>query len=294
MIRYKKLGYVALNVTDIEKSAQFYEEVVGLQLVERVENGPVFFRCSRDHHNIVLYSGDEPGLRRIGLEVEDPEQLDIAYNYLKEQGLDPIELDVKERRELKQDRTFRIEDPVVGVTYEFYSDITQVAEEFKPTVTNIARLGHVVLNVVEFDEVLKFMTETLNFKQSDRVGERVVFLRCFPNPYHHSFAIGRSNKNSLHHVNFMVTDIDDVGKARNRLNNYETPIVFGPGKHDPSGSIFLYFLDPDEMTLEYSFGMEEFPEEKHRKARLLDNSLPIIDTWGGRPDPKMAKVGKLN
>ena len=28
--RYKKLGYVALNVTDMEKSAAFYRDMVGL------------------------------------------------------------------------------------------------------------------------------------------------------------------------------------------------------------------------------------------------------------------------
>ena len=53
MFRYKKLGYVALNVSDIEQSNEFYEKMVGLQLVEKNQNGPTFFRCSNDHHNVV-------------------------------------------------------------------------------------------------------------------------------------------------------------------------------------------------------------------------------------------------
>jgi len=32
MIRYKKLGYVELNVSDLEKSRKFYEDIVGLEL----------------------------------------------------------------------------------------------------------------------------------------------------------------------------------------------------------------------------------------------------------------------
>ena len=54
----------------------------------------------------------------------------------------------------------------------------------------------------------------------------------------------------------MVTDIDDIGKAVYRARKLDAPIVFGPGRHPPSESSFFYFLDPDGMTLEYSFGME--------------------------------------
>jgi 2,3-dihydroxy-p-cumate/2,3-dihydroxybenzoate 3,4-dioxygenase len=31
MVRYRKLGYVALNVTDLERSCAFYEKIVGFQ-----------------------------------------------------------------------------------------------------------------------------------------------------------------------------------------------------------------------------------------------------------------------
>ena len=53
MIRYKKLGYVVLSVTDLEKSADFYENMVGLQFVER-DNETVYLRSSYDHHNMIL------------------------------------------------------------------------------------------------------------------------------------------------------------------------------------------------------------------------------------------------
>lgn len=45
------------------------------------------------------------------------------------------------------------------------------------------------------------------------------------------------------------------------------PVVFGPGRRPASTSVFLYFLDPDGMTLEYSFGMEEFPQIGARAPR---------------------------
>jgi 2,3-dihydroxy-p-cumate/2,3-dihydroxybenzoate 3,4-dioxygenase len=111
---------------------------------------------------------------------------------------------------------------------------------------------------------------------------------------HHSFAIGRSAAgNHLNHVNFMVSDMDDIGIAMNRLQKHEVPIVFGPGRHQPSGSIFLYFLDPDGMSLEYSFGMEEFPEKGAREARMLEAHPLALDTWGSVPQPAFGKVGAI-
>jgi 2,3-dihydroxy-p-cumate/2,3-dihydroxybenzoate 3,4-dioxygenase len=61
----------------------------------------------------------------------------------------------------------------------------------------------------------------------------------------------------------------------------------------PSGSIFLYFLDPDGMTVEYSFGMEEFPEEGAREPRMLEPRPEALDTWGSVPKPAFAKVGPI-
>ena len=49
-------------------------------------------------------------------------------------------------------------------------------------------------------------------------------------------------------------------------------LSLGPGEHHPWGRIFLYFTDPDRVTLEYSQGMEEFPEEGAREARRFEPS----------------------
>lgn len=293
MIRYKKLGYVALNVTHLDRSTQFYERIIGLQVSEYLQDKMTFLRCSSDHHNIVLYQSQRPGLKRIGLEMESPEQLELAFEYLSKAGLEIREVDNEERNLLAQGPSFRFQDPVMGVTFELYSEIRQLATPYKPTVAKIARLGHVVLNARDFNSIYKFMKDIMNFRVSDHIPETFAWMRCFPNPYHHSFAISKSTKDGLQHVNFMVTDVDDVGTARNRMINNGVPIVFGPGRHFPSTSIFLYFLDPDELTIEYSFGMEEFPEQNARQPRLLDHSLDVLDTWGGKPDPRFGAVGEI-
>ena len=292
MFRYKKIGYVALNVSDIQQSTEFYENVVGLQFVETNDKGMSFLRCSNDHHNIILYPSETSGVKRVGFQLENDEQLEICYQDLVNKGLNPREVSQKELKELKQNRSFRIIEPNTGLEIEFYSRMLYLIKDFVPKHTKIQRLGHLVLNCVDIEDTVKFFTEKLNFNISDRMGENT-WLRCFPNPYHHSLALIKSNENKLHHVNFMVTDIDDIGIARNRFVNSDVPIVFGPGRHEPSTSIFLYYLDPDGMTMEYSFGMEEFPEEKPRDHRQIESRPWTYDRWGGMPTPEYGARGKI-
>ena len=47
----KALGEVVLRVRDLDAMQEFYEKVVGLELLERFENTMVFFRIGPDHED---------------------------------------------------------------------------------------------------------------------------------------------------------------------------------------------------------------------------------------------------
>lgn len=295
MIRYRKLGYVVLSVTDLEKSKDFYENMVGLQFVER-DNETVYLRSSYDHHNMILEQGSEPGLKRVAFELEKASQFQDVFNYLTDKGLNPIELSEKETQKLAQGRTLRFKDPYVGVTYEFYVEMMQLGLPYKSTHgLDIECLLHVVYESPHLEEITDFFVNTLNFKISDFSGRETnfVWLRAFPNPWHHTFAVTKGPENKLNHLAYKVGTVDDVGIQVNRLKDQNVPILFGPGRHHPSGSIFLYFADPDGMAIEYSQGMEAFPEEGAREPRRLEPSKETIDEWGGTPQPEFGQVGKL-
>jgi 2,3-dihydroxy-p-cumate/2,3-dihydroxybenzoate 3,4-dioxygenase len=291
--RYRKPGYVALNVSDLERSVHFYRNLVGLQLEDQIGEDVAFLRCSDDHHNLVLYRSSAPGIKRMAFELESADDLTRARAYVGEQGWSVKDVPAQEAEQLKQGETFRFRVPEHTITFEFYAKMERASGKYVPTVANIQRLGHVVLHCADRDGFLRTLTQKLNFRVSDHFGEQVAFLRCFPNPFHHSFGVSRSDRDALHHVNFMVTDVDDVGRANNRMRNNDVPIVYGPGRHDISNSIFLYYLDPDGLTVEYSFGMEEFPEEAARAPRQLAMRPEILDSWGGVPAPRFGKLGAV-
>lgn len=294
MIRYRKLGYVELNVTDLDRARTYYEEVVGLQFVGLGSTGELLFRCSDDHHTVALHRSKEAGFKRAGWMLEDASQFDVVRRVLDPVGVDVDTLSHDECAARFLGRAVRIVEPHTHATIEFYlpQESTQ-RFTFVPTRANIQRLGHVVFSTPHYEQAVTFFRDILNFHESDIVGDFVTFFRAFPNPYHHGVGIARASRPHFHHLNFMVSDVDDVGRGIHRLRNNNVPVVYGPGRHPASSSVFLYFLDPDGLTLEYSFGMEEFPEFGARAARRFPGTNESLDSWGSPRDERFASVGTI-
>lgn len=292
--RYRRLGYVALNVTDHARAHDFYQTIVGLQAAGPGPDDERLYRCSARHHDLVLHPSAQAGLRRIGWEMAGEADLDMLRTHLAQTlGLAVHDVPRDACSALGLASAFRVREPNTGATFEYYCGMQAASAPFEPRLTRIVRLGHVVLGTAAHGDTERYFLDQLNFRASDRIDGAVTFLRCFPNPRHHSFGLSKAAGPCLHHVNFMVTDIDDIGKALYRLRRHDVPIVFGPGRHPPSESIFLYFLDPDGITLEYSFGMEEFPEIDPRPPRLLPFALESIDHWGAVPEARFGQSGPI-
>ena len=291
-IRYRRLGYIALTVTDPARSAAFYRDVVGVGTEVSEDGETVFLRVSDRHHDLVLTRGDKAALKRIGWEMESPAALAAVREHLAGLGLTIHEVGNHEAEALGISQAFRVAEPTTGATFEFYAQMDS-APPFAPTHTDIARLGHVVLGSPSKADTERFLTEELNFRVSDKIGDVVTFMRCFPNPLHHSFGVGGGEATSLGHVNFMVTDFDDIGRANVRMKKQGVKVVYGPGRHPTSGSVFFYFLDPDGLTVEYSFGMEEFPEEGARNERVFPVVPESFDVWGGAPEPEFHRAAPV-
>lgn len=290
---HDRLAYAALEVTDLSRSVAFYTELMGLDLVDQNDEC-AFLRCARDHHNLVLYRGKTPGLKRAAFQVASPADLERAFEYVRAKGLEPAWVHKEELELLRQGPSFRVREPNTGLVFEFLHRITHLALPYVPRLTKIERIGHVVVGTTRYVQAVESLTGTLNFAVSDFVDGKFSWMRCRPNPLHHTFAVGASTRNHLHHINFMVTDIDDIGAAAARMQKAGVQIVFGPGRHLPSTSIFLYFLDPDGMTMEFSFGMEEIHEPNGRMPRMLEMHPNTMDIWGGpMPHEKFGKNGVI-
>ncbi|WP_321818415.1 MULTISPECIES: VOC family protein [unclassified Paraburkholderia] len=290
--RYKKLGYAAINVTDLSRSVAFYEKIVGLE-VTHVDADVAYLRCSRDHHNILLCQSDTHGLKRVGFELEQESDVRSAFEHFEKLGMRPAWVSKDEARKMKQGLGFRVRERHSGLLFELFVGNMHLSKPFVPTVAKIARIGHVVIGSENFEASRDSLVSDFGFRISDLIEDRIVFMRCHPNPYHHTFAVGPASSSHFHHVNFMVNDIDDIGKALYRIKKHDIKVVFGPGRHPPSDSVFFYFLDPDGMTVEYSFGMERFAEHGARPPRYLEPVPESLDVWGAVPDGQFGRSGPI-
>ena len=287
-LRFARLGYCRLRCPDLARSVAFYRDMVGLEVAS--DDGRIArLRCSDKPFDLVLEKGALPGFAETGFELESGAELDKAFAMLAALDLTPQWTDPAGCQALAAASAFQFSDPASGLATTFYHSQEPAPTPYQPHLAKIARLGHVVINVTDPGAAHRFWVEQLGFVRSDNVEGVVEWLRAWPNPLHHSLGLVASNANSLHHINFMVTDIDDIGRAMNRLKDAGVPIVYGPGRHLPSTSIFLYFLDPDGNTAELSFGMELFDEHGARSPRELEHKAEVMDIWGSKPDPRFGK-----
>ena len=296
--RYRKLGYVALNVTDVERTREFATRTFALEDTGQGPAGEQFLSCGAEHHDLVLYPSKEPGLLRGAWELESPEDVERAFAHYEALGLKPAWLAQEEKDVLGLGvwPAFRVREPTVGLCFEYYSKMMIRARARPGQVTNFKHIGHFGVNVPNVREATEYAIANMGFLASDILGNYLgTLLRVFPNPNHHSFAYlpAKDGKKQLNHVAFMVETIDDIGKLFNRIEAHGVKRAFGIGRHPTSGSIHLYIFDPDSMVWEYTLGMEQFPELGAREARFMSPAPEDYDLWGAVPKPGFGGSGNV-
>jgi 2,3-dihydroxy-p-cumate/2,3-dihydroxybenzoate 3,4-dioxygenase len=296
--RYRKLGYVALNVTDIARTTEFATHTFVLENTGTGPAGEQFLSCGPEHHDVVLYQNKEPGFVRTAWELESPEDVERAYGHYEGLGLKPVRLAQEEKDVLGLGiwPAFRIREPTVGLCFEYYSKMVYRARTRPNCPTQFKHLGHVGVNVPNVRQATEYAEANMGFICSDILGNYIgVLMRAFPNPNHHSFAYlpAKDGKKQFNHLAFMVESIDDIGKLFNRIEAHNVKRAFGIGRHPTSGSIHLYIFDPDSLVWEYTLGMEQFPEVGARQARLMSAAPEDYDVWSAVPKPGFGGSGTL-
>ncbi len=133
--RPQKLGHVVLKVRDIQASARFYTQVVGLTISDWIEERMVFMRCGTDHHDLALAQlppgapdpqPGGPGLEHLSYKLENLEEIEQVLEMLKERGL---EIDRGIGKHGAGENVFLVFKDPDGHNVEFYCDMLQITEE---------------------------------------------------------------------------------------------------------------------------------------------------------------------
>lgn len=97
MLQPIRIGHVVLKVRDIDRSIEFYRDVLGFQVVGEMSNVMTFLTATgENHHDIALLRvGDHApaplpnavGLYHLAVQLADMEALRAAHDLLAERGL---------------------------------------------------------------------------------------------------------------------------------------------------------------------------------------------------------------
>ncbi len=159
-----------------------------------------------------------------------------------------------------------------------------MADEKTPI--RIKKIGHVVYAVSDLVRSMKFWTEIMGFKFSDRNEHGMVFLRNATD--HHTVAlIQAKEKNELpkrgqvgfDHFALEVATVSELFKIRDFLKSKGVTIIY-EGRRGPGGNPGVEFLDPDGYQIEIYAAMDQIgtdgksrPAAEWKRATTLEEAV---------------------
>ena len=251
----------------------------------------LYYRIDEVSARLVVFPSDKDELSCIGWELADHPALQEAREHLQKAGVEFEEGTDEELAERRVQELIRFRDPFDnvfelfhGITYESRPVVTPYAATF---VTGDQGMGHVVIPVTDDVEALRFYTDVLGFRLRDSMsmpGEFVgkepgskVWLRFLGvNPRHHSLAfLPMPNPSKCVHIMLEVDQLDDVGRALERVRKHKAPLSATLGRHMNDQMVSFYVKSPAGFDVE--FGTEGLQVDD---ARWVARESTAVSYWG--------------
>ena len=292
--RVTHLRGVELDVLDLEKTAEFYRAVWGLEEVAR-ENGTMYLRAGgTEHHILTIHERPRAALHSIDFAARDRAAVDGLFARAMAEGVEIVSKPGDLAKVAGGGYGFSVRTPE-GQTIAVSSDLLRHEEAYNDS-SKPEKLSHVVLNVVDIEKQGAFFKDILGFRHSDSTSF-MDFIRCSAD--HHSIAMARGHGAGLNHMAYEVPNFDGLMRGAGRVKQSGYNIEWGVGRHGPGNNIFSYFVEPNGFVTEYTTEVERIDEATHIPGtpdywQRVMNGNP--DRWGMAVPSKLlreAMAGKL-
>jgi 2,3-dihydroxybiphenyl 1,2-dioxygenase len=266
-----RLGYIGLNVLDIEAWKPILIDVLGFEPRPRLPGEPLQLRMDGRHHRFTLYPSSSNGVAYVGWEVDSREAFRALHETLVNNGLDVDDGTAEQKAERCVLELMRFPDPDGTMQEVFYGGLED-SRPFAPSVpmsgyvTGEQGLGHMLVAASEPDVTVRFYRENLGFRLSDYIHwdvAKATFLHC--NPRHHSLAVINpcfgTAAGQLNHIMVQANSIDDVGRAYDRVEQLGIPLILTLGKHSNDLMTSFYMVTPGGFAIEYGHGARDINDD---------------------------------
>ena len=173
------LGYVGINVTNLDAWLELTTEILGMEAVYRENSSAVDLRLDDWHHRFALYPGDVDGIQYVGWDTPSVTELENLVDRLRDYGISVNEAEDSLKNERAVRELYWFDDPASGNRTELFFAPLSSDQPFKPGRgisgyrTGDLGLGHVVYMVHDYEKSKRFYTDVLGFELSDyRLGWR--------------------------------------------------------------------------------------------------------------------------
>lgn len=280
-----RASHVRLLVSDLDRSRQFYRDVIGLVVTQEEENA-VYMRGLEEecHHSLVLEFADgRPGAKLIGLRVRSEQDLHAAERFLSTVGIDSRWADARH-----QGSTLRFRDPV-GNPIELTSSMDVVDRWMQSYHLYRAgapqRLDHFQVATHDVQAATNFWVglgmRIAEYTARDGTDELWgVWLEVKGNTHDLVFTNGGGPR--LHHFAYTVPDATALIHAADVAGSlgFGNEIDRGPGRHGISNALFLYLRDPDQHRIELFTTHYQFIDREARPRRWDISDPRRAQLWG--------------
>jgi 3,4-dihydroxy-9,10-secoandrosta-1,3,5(10)-triene-9,17-dione 4,5-dioxygenase len=284
---------VVVATPDLDRGRVLAVDVLGMAVGSGPDPDALYLRIDERPARVVVRPGHTERLAAVGWEVRDRETWRQVVRQLEDAGA-PVKVasgaEADERR--VQELVFT-EDPS-GTQLEVFHGPSQVHDKLLTThgatfVTGGQGLGHVVLPTTDAEASYDFYTQVLGFRSRGAfrlpagmpgaAPDARMFLRFLScNERHHALALAPwPQENGIIHFMVEVTELDDVGRALDRLHKRKFPLSSTLGRHTNDDMVSFYVGTPSGFDIELGCFGRRVKEEDYTAEDITADS-----TWGHR------------
>lgn len=281
------LGYLRLNVESAARWKPFAADFLGMMPVDGPLPGSQHYRMDDYPPRLVVTESATPGLEAVGFEVRDRGDLRELVARVEAAGIE-TRAGTAEECALRQVSGFAgFDDPSGNRVELFYGPVLSHRPVELPHVSSFVTgdqgMGHVILNVVDTEKAYEFYVDVLGFAERNSLelpGGTSYFLGC--NARQHTLGLNPAQGPALLHLMVETADIDDVGKALDRVDGLGIPMMQSLGKHTNDRMLSFYVYSPDGHATEIGWGGERI-EGPAPTYRITEGAV-----WGHKYTPAPA------
>ncbi len=250
-----RLSHVDITVPDLDLAEAYYGEVIGMDVVTRVDDR-IYLKCwdEEDHHSLAVRYDPRVGIDRFSFKVDREDDLDELERRVETYGYRVRRCSRGEA--VGQGESIRFDTPS-GHEMELVHEVDKVggrlAKHDPATVPEglrgIAppRMDHLLVTAEEVPEASKFYMDVLGFRLTEQLldgdGHQIgTWMERSHSP--HDLAVVSGPNGGLHHFAYWLDDWDQVRSAADVLAYNAIQIDVGPTRHGITRGSTIYFFDP--------------------------------------------------